>query len=109
MGMDTRMDLMALWAHNFLWHRPKRKEGSLRAVAIERRGRVVRTPASYSGGPGLNLGLEIGYTDWEILWFSSVPPGKYLNVTLKLGHGRFFDTFSNSSFSYHWFIQRYLV
>jgi hypothetical protein len=31
--------------------------------STERRGRVVNTPASYSGGSGFNLGLETGYHD----------------------------------------------
>jgi hypothetical protein len=30
----------------------------------ERRVWVVNTPASYSGSPGSNLSLEIGYPDW---------------------------------------------
>jgi hypothetical protein len=42
----------------------------------ERRGRVVNTPASYSGGPGFKFGLEIGYRGWGFSWFYSVPPGR---------------------------------
>jgi hypothetical protein len=30
----------------------------------ERRGQVVNTPASYSGGPGFKLGLKTGSHDW---------------------------------------------
>jgi hypothetical protein len=40
-------------------------------------GRMVNTPASYSGGPGF------------FFWFSSVPPGEWWYSTLKPGDGRF--------------------
>jgi hypothetical protein len=33
------------------------------SVSIERCGRVVNTPALYSGTPGSNLGLETGYPE----------------------------------------------
>jgi hypothetical protein len=57
--------------------------------STERRGRVVNTPASYSGGSGFNLGLETGYHERGFSWFFSVPPGEYRNNILKLGHDSF--------------------
>jgi hypothetical protein len=39
--------------------------------------------------PSSNFGVEAGYPDWKILWFSSVPPGECHNSTLKWGHDRF--------------------
>jgi hypothetical protein len=48
----------------------------------EHRGRVVSTPASYSGGPGFKP--QTGYLDWDFSWFFSVPPGKWRNSTLKI-------------------------
>jgi hypothetical protein len=30
---------------------------------------------------GSNLGPEIGYPDWGLLWFYSVHPGKYRDST----------------------------
>jgi hypothetical protein len=45
----------------------------------ERRGQVVSTPATYSGGP--SLGLESGYPDGGFSWFSSVPPGELKDST----------------------------
>jgi hypothetical protein len=54
------------------------------------RGRVVSTPASYSGVevPGSNFGLETGYHDWGFRGFPQSlqeMPGQYP----KLGHDRF--------------------
>jgi hypothetical protein len=62
------------------------------AKVTERRGHVVNTPPSYSGDPGSNLGPETGYPDWGFLYFSSVPPGKFWNSTLKLGNEHFLPT-----------------
>jgi hypothetical protein len=59
-----------------------------RYIITERRGRVVNTPASYSGGPGFNIGPETGYPD-RFCVVSDRPsrqiPGQYL----KLGQDRF--------------------
>jgi hypothetical protein len=38
--------------------------------------------------PGSNLGPETGYTNCGFSWISSVPPVKYKDSTLKLGHER---------------------
>jgi hypothetical protein len=56
---------------------------------IERPGRVVNTPASYSGGPGLKYRprrLAI-MTDVFVIFLS--PSNRCLDSTLKLGHYRF--------------------
>jgi hypothetical protein len=42
-----------------------------------------------------NLGPENGYPDWRFSWFSSVPPDKYCDSTLKS------DIISNAQYSYH--------
>jgi hypothetical protein len=34
-------------------------------------------------------GSNLGYPDWGFSWFSSVPPGKFWDSTLKLGNDRF--------------------
>jgi hypothetical protein len=34
-----------------------------------------RTPASYCGGPGLNLSAEANYPEWGSSWLSPVHPG----------------------------------
>jgi hypothetical protein len=39
--------------------------------------------------PGSSLGSESGYPDGGVLWVSSVPPGKFKDCTLVLGHDRF--------------------
>jgi hypothetical protein len=39
--------------------------------------------------PGSNLGLDTGYPDWGVSWFSPVPPGNCRDNTLKLVHNRF--------------------
>jgi hypothetical protein len=39
--------------------------------------------------PGSNLGSEKSYPDLDFSSFSSVPPGKYWDSTLKLGSDRF--------------------
>jgi hypothetical protein len=51
---------------------------------------VVSTPGSYSGGPGFKSRLGTGYPDLCFSRFSSVPPCKCRNSTLKLGHDRFY-------------------
>jgi hypothetical protein len=57
--------------------------------------------------PGSKLGPDTDYS--EFLWFSSVPPGKCQDSTLKLGHDHFLPILFNSSLTYHPFIQRYIV
>jgi hypothetical protein len=74
----------------------------------ERHGRAVNTPASYSGGPGSNLGLETGYPDRDVSWLYSVPPGKFRDNTLHRPR-LLASVLSNSSFTYHTFIRRYIV
>jgi hypothetical protein len=61
-------------------------------LTTERHGRVVKTPASYSGGTGSNLGLETGHPDSGYSWFSSLHPGETRDSTLKLGHDLFIST-----------------
>jgi hypothetical protein len=39
--------------------------------------------------PGSNLGSETGYPVCDFSWFLSVPPGKFWDKTLKVGHSRF--------------------
>jgi hypothetical protein len=38
-------------------------------ILTKHRGQVVNTPASFSGGPGLQLGPETGYPDWGFIGF----------------------------------------
>jgi hypothetical protein len=64
------------------------KRQYLLTLISTKRCRVINPPASYSGV----LGSEIGYPDWGFPWFSSVPPGEYLDITLKLGHMHFFSS-----------------
>jgi hypothetical protein len=52
-----------------------------RRPQIERRGRVVNTPASYSGGPGSNIGLETDYPE-TFRGFPQLFPGKLYNHSL---------------------------
>jgi hypothetical protein len=42
----------------------------------ERQGRVVCASASYSVGPGIQISVRRPAIVTEVLWFSSVPPGK---------------------------------
>jgi hypothetical protein len=49
-------------------------------LTILRRIREVR---------GSNIGPETGCPAWRYPWFSSVPPPKYWDCTLKTGHNRF--------------------
>jgi hypothetical protein len=56
--------------------------------------------------PALNLGPETGYPNRDFSWISSVPPVKYRDSTLNLGH----DSLLPNPFqliTYHPFIQRY--
>jgi hypothetical protein len=54
-----------------------------------RRGWVVSTPASYSGGPRFNSWSGAGYPDCGFFVFSSVPPGNCWDSTFTLGQYRF--------------------
>jgi hypothetical protein len=63
-------------------------------IKDEPHGQVVNTPASYSGGPGLNLGTETGVPDCDSSWFSSVPPRDCRDSTLKLVHNIHFEEYS---------------
>jgi hypothetical protein len=56
----------------------------------ERHGRVVNTPASYSGGPRFNCPSWDRRPDWGSSWFSLDPPSQCHYSALKLGHHRFF-------------------
>jgi hypothetical protein len=53
----------------------------------ERHGRVVKTPTSYSGSPGLKS-QSGDRLSWFFLWFSSVRAGKFCGSTSILGHNR---------------------
>jgi hypothetical protein len=55
----------------------------------ERHGRVVNSPASYLGGPRFKFRPGDRLSWLRFSWFSSVPPGKCRDSTLKLGHDRF--------------------
>jgi hypothetical protein len=55
----------------------------------ERHGRVVNTPASYSGSPGFKSRSTERLSWLRFSWFFSIPPGECRNSTLKLDHARF--------------------
>jgi hypothetical protein len=65
------------WSVNHLHHHVENVTS-----LTERRGRVAKTPASYSEGPGLKSHPE----DFSL--FSSVPPDEYRYSTLQLLHDR---------------------
>jgi hypothetical protein len=50
--------------------------------------------------PGLNLGPETSHLDRVFSWFSSVPPGKYRDSFLKLGHDSFLPNPFQLSFTF---------
>jgi hypothetical protein len=54
----------------------------------ERRDRVLSILLCIRDIPGSNLGPETEYSE-VFSWFSSVPPGKCRDSTLKLGHNLF--------------------
>jgi len=54
---------------------------------------------------GSNLGLKAGYTDWKFSRFSSIPPEKWRESTLKLSQPRHF----NSSLRNDYTIQRLII
>jgi hypothetical protein len=51
--------------------------------------------------PGSNLGPKTGYLYCGFSWFSSVPPGKCWDITLKQAMADSFHILSNSLSSYH--------
>jgi hypothetical protein len=54
------------------------------------RGRVVNTPASYSGGPGFKISARRPAILAEVFrGFFSVPSGECIDSALKLGYNRF--------------------
>jgi hypothetical protein len=60
------------------------------SIDTERRGRVIPLLLlRIREVPGSNLGPEAVYPECVFSWFSSVPPGKFRDNTLKLGHDRF--------------------
>jgi hypothetical protein len=73
---------------------------------VERLGQAVNTPASYSSGPRFKS-RPGDRLSWQVLLcFTSVPPGECQDSTLKSDHGHFFHILSNSSFTYHPFIEQ---
>jgi hypothetical protein len=60
------------------------------------RAQVVITPASQEQVTRSNLGSESAYPDWGILWFSSVPPGKFPDSSLNYATTAFFHVLSNA-------------
>jgi hypothetical protein len=62
----------------------------------DRRGRVVNTPAWYSGGPGFKSLPGDRLPRLRFFMFFSVPPGKLRKTALKLGHGRFIPHYFQS-------------
>jgi hypothetical protein len=53
-----------------------------------------------------NLGSKTGYSDWGVLWFSSLPPYECRVSILKICHDVSFQIIFISSFT---FIRRYMV
>jgi hypothetical protein len=75
-------------------------------TVTERRGWVINTP-SYSGGPGFKsrLGDRLSWVFVDFFSPFSQKPGFYLNQATSAS----FHTLSDSSFTYHPFIRRYVV
>jgi hypothetical protein len=73
----------------------------------ERRGAVVNAPASYCRCP--EDVCQAGYSYFDSLRFSSVPPRKCRQSTLKQITTDSFHTVSNSLLAYHLFSRRYAV
>jgi hypothetical protein len=67
------------------------------------------TIIQYLGWPLQNLGLDTGYPDRDFSWLSSVPTGESRDSTLQQVTTYFFHVLSNSSFTYHPFIRRYII
>jgi hypothetical protein len=68
---------------------------------MERCGRIVNTPSSCSGGPGLKSrpGDRLSWSSF-FSWFSSVPPGECGDSTIKLGHD-YLQVIFNLSLTHH--------
>jgi hypothetical protein len=76
-------------------------------LLTERRRRVVNTPAMYSGGPRFKSPFGGRLSCLRFLWFFSVSPGKCLDSIINKAITASFNVLSNSTFTYHPFIQRY--
>jgi hypothetical protein len=57
--------------------------------------------------PGSDLGKEIGYPDWGVSWFPSVPPGIFQHSTQATTAS--FHILSSSLFLNHHTIWRYII
>jgi hypothetical protein len=80
---------------------------NLRRQFTDCRGRVVNTPALYSGGTRFRSGPREWLSCLRVSWFSSVSPDECWDSIIKLGHVRYLlYILSNSSFTYHVIIQR---
>jgi hypothetical protein len=89
---------------------PQRKHNTSPLLRIERRGRLVNTPTSYSGSPEFISRLRDRL--FSLRFFVAVlrPSRRMLRCTLKLLHDFFLrNRFNNLSFIYHHFIRRYIV
>jgi hypothetical protein len=79
------------------------------SLLIERRSWMVKTPVSYSGGPGFKFRFGDRLSWLRLFVYSSVPSGSCLDTTLKLGDDHFLPHVFNSLFTHHPFIRRYIV
>jgi hypothetical protein len=83
---------------------------SLHNSMTARHGRVVNTPASYSGGSGFKSWPGDQLPWMSCSWFSSVYPSECRDSTLILDHERFLpNPFQFIFFTYHPFIWCYIV
>jgi hypothetical protein len=64
------------------------------------------TPASYSRGPWFRSRPQNRLSYRGVLWFSSVPPGKFRDSTLNWATIASCHILHNSSFTYHPYIRR---
>jgi hypothetical protein len=51
----------------------------------------------------------MGYSDYDLSWFSLDLPGEFRDSTLKLAMTAYFQIVSYLSFAYHTVIRRYIV
>jgi hypothetical protein len=105
--------LLCLWKQFHIFCSPQERKNDFvntsGSVFRKRFDRVINTPASYSG----DSGFKSRPGDW-LSWlgysyFSSVPRGKYRDITLNKNMTASFDILSNSAFIYHPFIRFYIV
>jgi hypothetical protein len=76
----------------------------------ESRSWVVSTPASYTVGPGLKTSaLRPAILTEAFVWFSLVPSNKCRGRTLNYAMTASFHILSNSAFTYHPFIRRFII